>query len=38
MPYTMGEYLVSIIITTNVRFADWNGIFGDEIMTTSWIG
>jgi DNA replication protein DnaC len=26
---------VSIIITTNLRFADWNGIFGDEIMTTS---
>jgi len=26
---------VSIIITTNVRFADWNAIFGDEIMTTS---
>jgi DNA replication protein DnaC len=26
---------VSIMITTNLRFADWNGIFGDEIMTTS---
>ena len=26
---------VSIIITTNLRFADWNGIFADEIMTTS---
>jgi DNA replication protein DnaC len=26
---------VSIIITTNVRFVDWNSIFGDEIMTTS---
>jgi DNA replication protein DnaC len=26
---------VSIMITTNVRFADWNGIFGDEIMTTA---
>ena len=26
---------VSIIINTNLRFADWNGIFGDEIMTTS---
>jgi len=26
---------VSIIITTNLRFADWNGIFGDEIMTAS---
>ena len=26
---------VSIMITTNLRFADWNGIFGDEIMTTA---
>src|SRR6266487_3024540 len=26
---------VSIMITTNVRFADWNSIFADEIMTTS---
>ena len=26
---------VSIIITTNLRFADWNSIFADEIMTTS---
>src|SRR5712692_1353434 len=24
---------VSIIVTTNLRFADWNAIFGDEIMT-----
>jgi DNA replication protein DnaC len=26
---------VSIIISTNLRFADWNSIFGDEIMTTA---
>ena len=26
---------VSIIITTNLRFADWNSIFADEVMTTS---
>jgi len=26
---------VSVIITTNVRFADWNSIFADEVMTTS---
>lgn len=26
---------VSVIITTNVRFADWNSIFVDEVMTTS---
>src|SRR5438046_9589176 len=26
---------VSIIVTTNLRFADWNTIFGDEIMTTA---
>jgi DNA replication protein DnaC len=26
---------VSIIVTTNLRFADWNAIFGDEIMTTA---
>lgn len=24
---------VSIIVTTNLRFADWNQIFGDECMT-----
>ncbi len=28
---------VSIIITTNLRFADWNAIFGDEIMTTAFL-
>ena len=26
---------VSIIVTTNLRFADWNAIFGNEIMTTA---
>lgn len=26
---------VSIIVTTNLRFADWNQIFGDERMTTA---
>lgn len=26
---------VSIILTTNLRFADWNGIFADERMTTA---
>jgi DNA replication protein DnaC len=25
---------VSVIVTTNLRFADWNSIFGDNIMTT----
>src|SRR6266853_3005447 len=28
---------VSIIVTTNLRFADWNAIFGDEIMTTAFL-
>src|SRR5712692_4016641 len=28
---------VSIIVTTNLRFADWNTIFGDEIMTTAFL-
>ena len=26
---------VSIIVTTNLRFDDWNTIFGDEIMTAA---
>jgi DNA replication protein DnaC len=26
---------VSIIVTTNLRFADWNQIFGDERMTAA---
>ena len=26
---------VSIIVTTNLRFADWNAIFGDEKMTVA---
>jgi hypothetical protein len=28
---------VPIIVTTNLRFADWNAIFGDEIMTTAFL-
>ena len=26
---------VSVIVTTNLRFADWNSIFGDERMTAA---
>jgi DNA replication protein DnaC len=29
---------VSIIVTSNLRFADWNAIFGDEKMTDALIG
>lgn len=29
---------VSIIVTSNLRFADWNSIFGDEKMTDALIG
>jgi len=28
---------VSMVVTTNLRFADWNSIFGDEIMTTAFL-
>ncbi len=28
---------VSIIITSNLRFAEWNQIFADEVMTTAFI-
>jgi DNA replication protein DnaC len=26
---------VSMLVTTNLRFADWNGIFGEEKMTAA---
>ena len=26
---------VSMIVTTNLRFADWNGTFGEETMTAA---
>lgn len=29
---------VSMIVTSNLRFADWNSVFGDEKMTDALIG
>jgi hypothetical protein len=34
-PFPGSVERVSVIITTNVRFADWNSIFGDGVMTSS---